>query len=575
MADTRVCPYHSLFAIRYSLPFDQSLIANRQSLPFDQSPIANRQSLSFDQSLIANRQSLPFDQSPIANRQSLSFDQSLIANRQSLPFDQSPIANRQSLSFDQSLIANRQSLPFDQSPIANRQSLPFDQSPIANRQSLSFDQSLIANRQSLSFDQSPIANRQSLPFRYSLPLRDCDKFLGRRCVTMGLRTIRDVDVQGKRVLVRVDFNVPIENGKVLDDWRLRATLPTIRYLTERGAKVILLSHLGRPKGKRDEQFSLRPVAQRLSELLGQPVQFADDCVGEVAEQTVARLQAGEVLLLENLRFHAGEEANDDSFAQQLARLGDVFVNDAFGAAHRAHASVHAITKFLPSYAGLLMEREVTHLSRLLEAPEKPFVAVLGGAKVSDKIGVIRNLLTKVDALLIGGAMAFTFLKAQGYETGKSLVEADKLDLANALLGEAKEKAWSWCCLWMSSSPKAMPKMPPTQVVPATAIPADKAGYDIGPETANLFAERIRTAKTVFWNGPMGRFERTPFKAGTKAIAEALAQCSGTTVVGGGETAAAAFEFGIADKVTHVSTGGGAALELLEGRELPGIAVLKE
>jgi phosphoglycerate kinase len=392
---------------------------------------------------------------------------------------------------------------------------------------------------------------------------------------MGLRTVRDADVQGKRVLVRVDFNVPIESGKVLDDWRLRATLPTIRYLTERGAKVILLSHLGRPKGKRDEQFSLRPVAQRLSELLGQPVQFADDCVGEVAEQTVARLQAGEVLLLENLRFHAGEEANDDSFAQQLARLGDVFVNDAFGAAHRAHASVHAITKFLPSYAGLLMEQEVTHLSRLLEAPEKPFVAVLGGAKVSDKIGVIRNLLTKVDALLIGGAMAFTFLKAQGYETGKSLVEADKLDLANALLGEAREKGVELVLPVDVAVAESDAEDAATQVVPVTAIPADKAGYDIGPETANLFAERIRTAKTVFWNGPMGRFERTPFKAGTKAIAEALAQCSGTTVVGGGETAAAAFEFGIADKVTHVSTGGGAALELLEGRELPGIAVLKE
>ncbi|MFA0769871.1 MAG: hypothetical protein REDVDVYQ_000370 [Candidatus Fervidibacter sp.] len=392
---------------------------------------------------------------------------------------------------------------------------------------------------------------------------------------MGLRTVRDADVQGKRVLVRVDFNVPIESGKVLDDWRLRATLPTIRYLTERGAKVILLSHLGRPKGKRDEQFSLRPVAQRLSELLGQPVQFADDCVGEVAEQGVARLQAGEVLLLENLRFHAGEEANDDSFAQQLARLGDVFVNDAFGAAHRAHASVHAITKFLPSYAGLLMEREVTHLSRLLEAPEKPFVAVLGGAKVSDKIGVIRNLLTKVDALLIGGAMAFTFLKAQGYETGKSLVEADKLDLANALLGEAREKGVELVLPVDVVVAESDAEDAATQVVPVTAIPADKAGYDIGPETANLFAERIRTAKTVFWNGPMGRFERTPFKAGTKAIAEALAQCSGTTVVGGGETAAAAFEFGIAEKVTHVSTGGGAALELLEGRELPGIAVLKE
>jgi len=392
---------------------------------------------------------------------------------------------------------------------------------------------------------------------------------------MGLRTIRDVDVQGKRVLVRVDFNVPIENGKVLDDWRLRATLPTIRYLTERRAKVILLSHLGRPKGKRDEQFSLRPVAQRLSELLSQPVQFADDCVGEVAEQAVARLQAGEVLLLENLRFHAGEEANDEAFAQQLARLGDVFVNDAFGAAHRAHASVHAITKFLPSYAGLLMEREVTHLSRLLEAPEKPFVAVLGGAKVSDKIGVIRNLLTKVDALLIGGAMAFTFLKAQGYETGKSLVEADKLDLANALLREAKEKGVELVLPVDVVVAESDAEDAAAQIVPATAIPADKAGYDIGPETASVFAERIRTAKTVFWNGPMGRFERTPFKAGTKAVAEALAQCSGTTVVGGGETAAAAFEFGIAEKVTHVSTGGGAALELLEGRELPGIVVLKE
>jgi len=391
---------------------------------------------------------------------------------------------------------------------------------------------------------------------------------------MGLRTIRDVDVQGKRVLVRVDFNVPIENGMVLDDWRLRATLPTIRYLAERGAKGILLSHLGRPKGKRDEQFSLRPVAQRLSELLGQPVQFADDCFGEVAEQGVARLRAGEVLLLENLRFHAGEEANDEAFAQQLARLGDVFVNDAFGAAHRAHASVHAITKFLPSYAGLLMEREVTHLSRLLEAPEKPFVAVLGGAKVSDKIGVIRNLLTKVDALLIGGAMAFTFLKAQGYETGKSLVEADKLDLANALLREGKEKGVELVLPVDVVVAESDAEDAATQVVPATAIPADKAGYDIGPETANLFAERIRTAKTVFWNGPMGRFERTPFKAGTKAVAEALAQCSGTTVVGGGETAAAAFEFGIAEKVTHVSTGGGAALELLEGRELPGVVALK-
>lgn len=391
---------------------------------------------------------------------------------------------------------------------------------------------------------------------------------------MVLKTVRDVDVQGKRVLVRVDFNVPIENGKVMDDWRLRATVPTIRYLTERGAKVILMSHLGRPKGKRDEKFSLRPIAQHLSELLGQQVKFADDCVGEVAEQAVAALQPGEVSLLENLRFHDGEESDDEAFAQQLAKLADVLVNDAFGAAHRAHASVHAIAKFLPPVAGLLMEREITHLGKLLQAPDKPFVAVLGGAKASDKIGVLRNLLDKVDALLIGGAMAFTFLKAQGYETGKSLVEEDKLELAKELLDEAKAKGVELVLPVDVVVADRDSDDAETQVVPANAIPTDKAGYDIGPETARLFADRIKAAKTVFWNGPMGRFERAPFKAGTKSIAEALAECQGVTVVGGGETAAAAFEFGVADKVTHVSTGGGAALEFLEGRELPGIAVLK-
>ncbi len=390
---------------------------------------------------------------------------------------------------------------------------------------------------------------------------------------MALKTVRDVDVQGKRVLVRVDFNVPLKNGKVMDDWRLRATVPTIRYLTERGVQVILISHLGRPKGKRDEKHSLRPVAQRLSELLGQPVAFAEDCVGEVAERAVAALQPGEVLLLENLRFHEGEEADDEAFAQQLAKLADVLVNDAFGAAHRAHASVHAIAKFLPPVAGLLMEREVTHLGRLLQHPEKPFVAALGGAKVSDKIGVLRNLLDKVDALLIGGAMAFTFLKAQGYETGKSLVEADRLDLAKVLLNEAKGKGVELVLPVDVVVADCDADDAATQVVPSDAVPKDKAGYDIGPETARLFAARIKPAKTVFWNGPMGRFERAPFKAGTKAIAEALAECQGTTVIGGGETAASAFEFGVADKLTHVSTGGGAALEFLEGQELPGIAVL--
>lgn len=391
---------------------------------------------------------------------------------------------------------------------------------------------------------------------------------------MALRTIRDIDVKDKRVLMRVDFNVPIEGGKVLDDWRLRATVPTIRYLLEREAKLILMSHLGRPKGKRDEKYSLQPVAERLSELLGQPVKFVEDCIGEVAERAVSELKPGEVLLLENLRFHEGEEKNDEAFAQQLAKLGEIYVNDAFGAAHRAHASVHAITKFLPAYAGLLMEKEVSYLGKLLEAPEKPFVAVLGGAKVSDKIGVIRNLLTKVDALLIGGAMAFTFLKAQGFETGKSLVEEDKIDLAKSLLDEAKEKGVELVLPADFVVAESDTEDAATEIVPANAIPVDKAGYDIGRETARIYAERIKTAKTVFWNGPMGRFERTPFKAGTKAIAEALAECPGTTVVGGGETAAAAFEFGIADKVTHVSTGGGAALELLEGRELPGVSVLK-
>lgn len=392
---------------------------------------------------------------------------------------------------------------------------------------------------------------------------------------MELKTIRDVEVRGKRVLMRVDFNVPIEAGKVLDDWRLRATLPTIRYLLERDARVILISHLGRPKGKRDERYSLRPVAHHLSQLLGKTVHFADDCIGPTAEQAVAGLRPKGIVLLENLRFHPGEEANDEGFARKLARLGEVYVNDAFGAAHRPHASVHAITQFLrPAVAGLLMERELKYLKGLLEAPEKPFVAVLGGAKVSDKIGVLRNLLGRLDALLIGGAMAFTFLRAKGHGTGKSLVEEDKVDLAKALMDEANAKGVGLILPVDVVVADTDADEAETQVVPIDAIPDGKAGYDIGPETAHQFARYICGAKTVFWNGPMGRFERKPFKGGTKAIAEAMAECTGMTIIGGGETAAAAFEFGVAEKVTHVSTGGGAALELLEGKGLPGIVALK-
>lgn len=389
-----------------------------------------------------------------------------------------------------------------------------------------------------------------------------------------LRSVRDMDVRGKRVLMRVDFNVPLVEGEVADDWRLRATLPTIRYLIEREAKLILMSHLGRPKGKVVEELRLDPVAKRLSELLGKTVRKVNDCIGVEVEQAVAELQLGDVLLLENLRFHPEEEKDDPEFAKQLAKLADVYVNDAFGAAHRAHASVHAITQFLPSAAGLLMEREVEHLSKLLEAPERPFIAVLGGVKVSDKIGVIRSLLQKVDTLLIGGAMAYTFFKAQGLATGKSLVEEDKLELASQLLEEAKQAGVT---LQLPVDVVAADRDAPdatTRTVPRGQIPDDMMGMDIGPKTSDEYGSIIRSAKTVFWNGPMGRFEYDIFAEGTKAIAQALVECDGVTVVGGGETAAAALRYGIADKVTHVSTGGGAALELLEGKPLPGVEVLK-
>lgn len=389
-----------------------------------------------------------------------------------------------------------------------------------------------------------------------------------------LRSVRDMDVTNKRVLVRADFNVPLKNGEVADDWRIRATIPTIQHLIERGAKVILMSHLGRPKGKVVDELRLDPVAKRLSELLGKPVRKLNDCIGSEVEAAIVEMQPGDVILLENVRFYKGEEENDAEFAKQLASLGDLYVNDAFGAAHRAHASVHAITQFLPSAAGLLLEKEVKNLSRLLEAPQRPFVAVLGGVKVSDKIGVIRNLMKRVDTLLIGGAMAYTFFRAQGLQTGRSLVEEDKIELAKQLLDEAKEAGVKLALPEDVVVADRDAEDATTKVVRHDQIPDDMMGMDIGPSTRQQYADAIRGAATVFWNGPMGRFELEIFSEGTKAIAQALAECKGITVVGGGETAAAAIQYGIADKVTHVSTGGGAALEFLEGRELPGIEVLR-
>ncbi|MBC7233737.1 MAG: phosphoglycerate kinase [Chloroflexi bacterium] len=390
---------------------------------------------------------------------------------------------------------------------------------------------------------------------------------------MNKKTIRDIEVAGKRVLVRVDFNVPLDKaGQITDDTRIRAALPTIEYLRDKGAKVIVCSHLGRPKGKVAEEFRLTPVAKRLSELLGTPVQKTDDCIGPEVEKAVAAMKPGDVLLLENLRFHAEEEANDPGFAKQLAALADVYVNDAFGAAHRAHASTEGVAHFLPAVAGFLMERELTFLGKALADPTRPFVAILGGAKVSDKIGVIENLLPKVDWLIVGGGMANTFLKALGYEVGASLVEEDKVELAKDLLQRAGKKL-----------------MLPVDVVIADAfaadaqhqtVPVDKVlpGWrilDIGPQSVEAFNAVLKKAKTVVWNGPMGVFEFPAFAAGTVAIAKSLAETDATTIIGGGDSAAAVEQAGVANKMTHISTGGGASLEFLEGRVLPGVAALQD
>jgi phosphoglycerate kinase len=388
--------------------------------------------------------------------------------------------------------------------------------------------------------------------------------------------VKDLALKGKKAFVRVDFNVPIKNGQITDDTRIRASLPTIRYVIEQGATAILASHLGRPKGKPNPEYSLRPVAARLAELVGRPVEFAEDCIGEPAKQAIAKAGNNGLVLLENLRFHAEEEKNDPAFAKELAALADVYVNDAFGSAHRAHASTEGIVHFVKEAAsGLLMAKEVEYLGRVLEQPDRPFVAILGGAKVSDKLEVIENLIPRVDALLIGGAMAYTFFKARGIEVGKSLVEADLLDTARDVERRAKERGLR---LELPTDHVVAPKLeagaPAETLAVGDAAIGDRMGLDIGPATVKTYRDVIAGAKTVIWNGPMGVFEIDAFANGTLEVARAVAAVKGTTVIGGGDSIAAVAKAGVTDKITHISTGGGASLEFLGGRKLPGVEALK-
>ena len=393
---------------------------------------------------------------------------------------------------------------------------------------------------------------------------------------MNKKTIEDINVKGKRVLVRCDFNVPLnEKGKITNDNRIVAALPTIKYLMEHGARVILCSHLGRPKGEFKPEFSLKPVAERLSELLGREVPLAEDVVGPSAHALAEKLQDGDVMLIENVRFHAEETKNDPEFSKQLASLAEIYVNDAFGTAHRAHSSTEGVAHYLPAVAGFLIGKEISIMGGALENPERPFLAIIGGSKVSDKIGVINNLLNKVDVLIIGGGMAYTFQKAMGGRIGNSIHEDDKMELAKELLAKAAYKGVRIVLPVDNEAGNAFSNDCLHITVHAQEIPDGFEGLDIGPVTREIFAGEIARAKTIIWNGPVGVFEFPTFSAGTRAVAEAVAKNPGVTIIGGGDSAAAITQMGLADKVTHVSTGGGASLEFLEGIELPGIAALND
>lgn len=401
-------------------------------------------------------------------------------------------------------------------------------------------------------------------------------YAGMENKVMNKKTIEDIAVAGKKVLVRCDFNVPLnEEKKITDENRLIGALPTIKYLVANGAKVILCSHLGRPKGEFNEKYSLKPVAARLSELLGQEVKMAEDVIGESAEKCVSGLKDAEIVLLENVRYHKEEEKNDPEFSKKLASFADVYVNDAFGTAHRAHASTAGVAAYIPAVCGYLIQKEIEIMGKALSNPERPFVAILGGAKVSDKIGVIENLLEKVDYLIIGGGMAYTFLAAKGYGIGTSICEEEKLDLARSLMEKAQQKGVELLLPVENVVAAEFKADAESKVVPSEQIPDDFMGMDIGPKTIELFSEVIKKAKTVIWNGPMGVFEMPAFANGTKEIARAVAQADATTIIGGGDSAAAVEQLGFADKMTHISTGGGASLEFLEGIELPGIAALND
>lgn len=386
------------------------------------------------------------------------------------------------------------------------------------------------------------------------------------------KSVKDIDVKGKKVLVRVDFNVPIKDGKITDDTRIRAALPTINYLIDQGAALILCSHLGRPKDEPDPAYSMKPVAEYLGEMLNKKVAFAEDCIGPKAEAAAAALKTGDVLVLENTRFHKEEKKNDPEMARQLASLADVFVNDAFGSAHRAHASTEGVTKFLPSVAGFLLEKEIQYLDQAIENPKRPFVAILGGAKVSDKIGVIKNLLTKADTVLIGGGMANTFFKAQGYPVGDSLVEDEALDTARELVKEGGAKLRLPVDMVIADK---FDNDAQTKVIDAGPVPDGWRILDVGPETVANFSKVISEAGTVVWNGPMGVFEISNFAKATFAVAQAVADSHAISIIGGGDSAAAIAQSGLADKISHISTGGGASLEMLEGIQLPGLAALMD